>query len=272
MIDLHIHSIYSDGSFSPSQLINLCNQKGINTISITDHDTIDAYVNMTIPKEYNVKVIPGIEFGLGHQDRCHILGYGFDLNSSIMKNACLTIKKHRLFEVLEIFRIFKKHNIEITVQDITSTYKTGLRLGNIIQELIRKGYAKDRNEVYDKFFRKEGKPCVTFYNYTPEEKINIIKKSNGKAILAHPYQLGLDKEKMEKKIVELINAGLDGLEIYHSGQETELEEFLLEMADKYHLLITGGSDFHGIAKPSVKIGEIYGGRTIPDDVIEKLGW
>lgn len=147
MIDLHVHSIYSDGSFSPSQLISLCNQKGINTISITDHDTIDAYVNMTIPKEYNVKVIPGIEFGLGHQDRCHILGYGFDLNSPIMKNACLTIKKHRLFEVLEIFRIIKKHNIEITVQDITSTYKTGLRLGNIIQELIRKGYAKDRNEI-----------------------------------------------------------------------------------------------------------------------------
>lgn len=272
MIDLHMHSIYSDGSFSPNQLINLCSQKSINTISITDHDTIDAYAHMTIPKGCNVKVIPGIEFGLGHQDRCHILGYGFDLNSPVMENACLTIKKHRLSEVLKIFRIFKKCNVAITVQDITSTYETGLSLGNIIRELFRKGYAKDRKEVYEKFFWEGDKTCVTFYNYTPEEKIDIIKKSNGKAILAHPYQLGLDKIQLEKKIVELVNSGLDGLEIYHSGQETELEEFLLKIANKYHLLVTGGSDFHGLAKPSVKIGKIYGERMIPDDVIKKLGW
>lgn len=268
MIDLHIHSTYSDGSLTPEEIINYSKAQGLKAISITDHDTIDGVREALQICPIDLEIIPGIELGVG-RDRFHLLGLFIDLTSRDLREALREIARQRMNETIKLFRSLKAKGVNLRPDDLLKAGKE-LNTRNVALLMIEMGYARTKLEAYAKYLEIGESGGLTRYTLSPEEKIEIIKKANGLAILAHPFQVHADQKELEKTIAGLKAQGLDGIEAYHSSGNWETEQCLLTMAERYELLITGGSDYHGELKPGIEIGKISDNRQIPYSILQRL--
>lgn len=260
MIDMHIHTNNSDGTYSTSEIIEMLKKLKIELFSITDHDDVSAYKEMNgILLPDNMTCIPGIEFSALH-DRynCHILGYGINCNNKELLTTCNIIKatrKKKIIQVLEYIRdnfSIDNHEIITSEEEMNILNKKGTIGRYDICEILKKKTGLKRSEIYDKYLTPRG---LIVHRVPSKIIIDTIHEAGGIAILAHPREIEEDYNvDIEKLIQELIKIGLDGIEIYNSIHTIEDVKRYKKLVEKYKLLATGGSDFHGINKPERKLG------------------
>lgn len=259
LIDLHLHSYYSDGELSPDELIKQAKKKNISTIAITDHDTILGVKNITY-KDNSIQVIPGIELSAKvDKGRMHILGYGIDIKNKELNDKMSELRDNSLNSILSLIEQLKKdYNIFFGYDDIKELINSNRNLGRpeIAKLCIKHGYASNVDDAFEKYLidaynkiRKNNKGI----NY--EECIKLILNSGGVPVLAHPKTLKLNQNELIVLIEDMIEKGLKGIEVYHSSHSQEEINLYLDIAKKFNLLISGGSDFHGPSvKPDIEIG------------------
>lgn len=279
LIDLHIHSTYSDGDLTPAQLYDLAERENIKVVSLTDHDTIDGLeIAAEIFKGKHITFIPGIEMNAKvSKGQMHILGYFVDYNSKELISKLNWLVEGRRKRNAEFIKTFNNLGFDITYEDLLHiTNNPVIGKPHFAKVMVMKGYASTTAEVFDNYFNKLPFTQIMEYHYTPREVIEIILQAKGIPVLAHPQSLKLDNFELEAKIAELKSLGLAGIECYHSNQTKEQMEFFKILADKYHLLITKGSDYHGPkTKPNIILGTgimqniVLPGET-EDDIAKRL--
>ncbi len=245
IFDLHVHTNFSDGIFAPEEAVYLAFNKGLNGMAITDHDTIFG-IEPAIQASKSLNdfiIIPGIEFGCVHKDEeVHILGYFIDYKSSEIINITNKLRESRLKRGVHIINKLNNMGINISLDQINQTLSNNDYIGrpHIARALIENGYVNNIQEAFN-IYLDRGKPAyVERYRLSINDTINLIHRSNGLAVLAHP---GILKQK--GIIAYCINMGIDGLEAIHPKHNKENVLYMLNLAQKHNLFTTGGSDFHG---------------------------
>ena len=251
--DLHTHTIYSDGSFTPTELIDHALQIGLNALSITDHDTVDAYEEaFPYAESKGLILVSGVEFSsLYKKHNVHILGYGIDTEHPSLREFCTLQQNRRKGRNFEILSRLKKFRFPIEESELESLEKTHKTIGrpHIAKLMIDKGYVKTIQEAFS-LYLGDGKSCyVQGISATIDEVLDVIKQAKGKSFIAHPHLF-----KDGGIVRELLTHPFDGLECYYGRCSTEKERRWLKMARTKKLLISGGSDFHGSIKPYLPLG------------------
>jgi 3',5'-nucleoside bisphosphate phosphatase len=261
IIDMHIHSNYSDGELSPNELIKLAKEKGIGTISITDHDNILGNKSIVYDEKIEgIRIIPGIELSAKvPKGRMHILGYNIDLNNIILNKKMNELRNNSINSVLSLVEQIKKdYGIIFNYEEIKELVNANHNLGrpDLAKLCIKNGYANNVQDAFDKYLIEAYKKTrghnkgLTYY-----ECIDLILISGGIPVLAHPNTLHLSDEELRLLIKDMINNGLKGIEVYHSNHSLNEVNKYLEIANEFGLLISGGSDYHGInVKPDIEMG------------------
>lgn len=263
-VDMHMHSVYSDGDLTPNELIKEAYKNNIGIISITDHDTLMGLKNIVWDEAKEetdyVKIIPGIELSAKtDKGRMHILGYDFDINDKSLNDKMNELKNNSFYSVMAIINQIRiDYGIIIDNKDISNLFDSVGNIGrpNLAKLLIKYGYCNSVKEAFEKYLVDAYKKTrISNKGISYGKCISLIKNAGGISVLAHPNQLLLNDEELEDKIKEMISNGLDGIEVYHSGHSKEETKKYLELANKYNLLISGGSDYHGVRiKPEVILG------------------
>lgn len=264
IIDMHTHTNYSDGELSPQELIRLAIDKKIETLAITDHNTIEGLKTIDrkseIIKKSGIRVINGIELSAkSNVGRMHILGYGIDLNSELLNKKMSDLKDISINSVLSIMEQIKRdYGIRFRYDDIKELVNANHNLGrpDLAKLCIKYGYASTVEEAFNKYLIEAyNKTRKTDNKLQYEECLELIIKSGGIPVLAHPKSLELREKEFLVLLKDMISCGLKGIEVYHSSHTKEEMEYYLEIANKYNLLISGGSDFHGKnVKPDIELG------------------
>ena len=262
--DLHIHTNFSDSTFSPEEVAVCAGERGLSAIAICDHDSVDGIEPCRkAGSSLGVEVIPGIEFTVEkHDAEIHILGYFLGWKTEWFQKK---LKEMRDFRIGRIHRMVEKLNaagIDLSSEDVFALAGRGTvgRL-HLAQAMLKTGKVKTFREAFGKYIGFS-KPCyVSNMKFPPEEAIETILKVGGVPILAHPGIMNKDEY-----IPELIECGLKGIEVYHTDHNGSAVKRYEALAKEYGLLATGGSDCHGMGKGKVLIGTVR----VPYELVEKL--
>lgn len=263
-IDLHTHTNYSDGDLTPYELIKLAIEKKVGVLAITDHDTLEGIKNINredrLIKDTGIDIINGIELTAKVlKGRMHILGYDIDINDTNLNNKMTKLKDNSINSVLSVMEQIKRdYGIIFTYEDIKNLVNANHNLGrpDIAKLCVKYGYANSVNDAFDKYLIDAyNKTRSTSKGISYQECLDLILKSGGIPVLAHPKSLELSEKEFLLLLKEMINFGLMGIEVYHSSHTKEEMEYYLDIANKYNLFISGGSDYHGKSvKPDIELG------------------
>ncbi|BCS88915.1 PHP domain-containing protein [Pseudodesulfovibrio sediminis] len=273
-IDLHTHTTASDGTLSPRELVKLAKESGLSAIAITDHDTLQGIPEaLEAGEEYGVEVIPGAELSLESPEGAgwlHVVALWVPPNPVELQTAFDWIIEGRAIRNHEIVAKLRSLGITITYEDVAARARGTVGRPHFAQELIRLGVVSSMNEAFKVWLGDAGRAFVPKRNFTSEQAFSILNTLGVTSILAHPFALGLNLQETEALTADLMQLGLDGIEVYyseHSDAETKAYE---EMADRLGLLASGGSDFHGSVKPSIRLGKGKGGLHVPAELLLKM--
>lgn len=250
MFDLHIHSNFSDGSFTPRALIKLAKKIGLDVISITDHDGIDGTAEAILAgSELGIKVITGIEISVSSSPKdLHLLGYNFDYKNNEFVKFVNRLKRFRDDRNILFIEEFRRLGINIDLADIQK-YSLHDYLGkpHFAMILKERGITESFEEAFvsEKYFRIENFKQIKKEKPSDKEGIEAIRSAGGSPVLAHPGLLNLEPKDLRDLIDRLKSYGLMGIECYYSGHSAEFTEDILKIAKDNDLIITAGSDFHG---------------------------
>ena len=245
-IDLHVHSCYSDGSYSPEEIIAICVQDGIEVLSLTDHDNIKGLEPIKAAAEgKNVEIIPGVEINtLWNGEEVHILGYYMDVENDFFIEVIETQQKARIEQAEKIIKnLINIAKIPITIDDINSQIIEGGVIGrpHLARAIYQKGGARNIQEAYVKYINDRAPTYCKRDSVPPQEAVEAIYEAGGIPVLAHPKEMVCVVE----LIKELMNYGLRGIEAYHKSHSPALIEYHSGLAESLGLIVTGGSDCHG---------------------------
>lgn len=264
LIDLHTHTTSSDGDLSPQELIRLAIDKRIGIIAITDHDTIEGIKkvnrNEDIVVASGIKIINGIELSAKtDKGRMHILGYDIDLENSSLNKKMINLKDNSINSVLSIMEQIKRdYGIKFSYEDIKELVNANHNLGrpDLAKLCVKYGYATTFQDAFDKYLiDAHNKTRQTSKGLQYQECLELITNSSGIPVLAHPKSLELSEKEFLILLNEMISHGLQGIEVYHSSHSKAEMDYYLEIAKRYNLLVSGGSDYHGKSvKPEIELG------------------
>jgi len=277
-IDLHVHSTASDGSLTPEEVVNLAVDSDLSAIALTDHDTTAGIKNAqeaarkATEKGHPIEVIPGIEISAAYENKdIHILGLMIDPENDTLNKVIENARLERDSRNEKMARNLRNAGIDITVEQMRQTEGDAvLTRAHFAKFMVEHGYVKTNQDAFNKYLNSDSPYYVPREYLNPEDAIHLIQEAGGLAILAHPFLYKYSLEGVEKLISFLIERSLDGIEVMHSSNTGFDEGRLLHFANKYNLAISGGSDFHGTAKPDVKIGIGKGNLRIPYTFLENL--
>ncbi len=282
-IDLHMHSNYSsDGEFSVSSLLEQCHNKGLKVIALSDHNSVKGIDEaLKYAHHYNIKLIPAIEIDCIYKGiALHLLGYNIDYKNQDFKNIEEHMYKQELACSLKRLELTNQLGFELEKKQLDALSKDGVYIGEMFAEVLlndprylthplllpyrenaRRGDNPYVNFYWD--YYAQGKPCdVPLQLPDLKEMIQIIKKNHGISVIAHPGNQLKDKLYI---LDELIEEGIDGIEVFSNYHTQELNQYFYNKALQHQLIITCGSDYHGKTKPSIKLGE--NGCNINQDII-----
>jgi predicted metal-dependent phosphoesterase TrpH len=255
--DLHCHTTCSDGSATPSEVVQNAVKIGLNGLSITDHDTIDAYAT-ALPEadKLKLRMISGVEFSATLKDiSIHILAYSFDLRKAVIRDYCHKHQLRREERNSGILGLLSQHGMPITEAELAEAANSqnypGRTIGrpHIAKAMINKGYVDTVQNAFKKYIG-EGKSCyVPGVAFSIEETLHVIHQAKGLAFIAHPHLI-----EKSSTVKDLLNMPFDGLEAYYGKFEVNIQDKWVRLAKKKNLLISGGSDFHGEIRPHVPLG------------------
>jgi len=266
-VDLHIHSNASDGRLSPVDIILHAAERGLSVIAITDHDSVEGIASaMVAAKAFpNLRVIPGIELSTDvPQGEIHVLGYFIDYTDHEFQVILEGLRNSRLKRAQGMVAKLKNLGVHLDwerVQEIAGTGSIGRP--HIAQAMLEKGYISSIKEAFDKYISRNGPAYVEREKMTAVEAVELILKFNGLPVLAHPFTAS----NPETMIIELKEAGLIGIETYYNDYTTDEINELISFADRYGLIATGGSDYHGLETANETM---IGGVDVPMESAERL--
>lgn len=259
LIDLHTHTIFSDGEYTPDEVITQAREQNIGTIAITDHDNIEGLKTIDYDKYPDIKILPGVELTAQvKKGRMHILGYLIDYYNKELNNFLRTVRKNNINNLKNIVEYLKYLNITFRPDELEAIYNRPGNIGrpDLAKLLIKYGYVKTVQEAFDEYLVEafNESRCKNI-GYPFDVILDIINKARGISILAHPTSLELNHEDFEELLKDMIKCGLMGLETFHPNIPLEERKFLMDMVEKYNLLYSVGSDFHGEhVKEDIKLG------------------
>ncbi len=262
--DLHVHTYHSDSTLSPQEVVDIAYQKGFAAVAITDHDCVDGVQPaVEFAKKFGIEIIPGVELSAEEGDyEVHILGYLIDYKAEWFTAKLAEIRQKRVDRIYEMAEKLKERGVVIDPKKVLELSGRGSvgRL-HMAQVIYNEGYTSSIVEVFHKYIGNDGPCYVKKYKLTPQESIDMILKIGGVPILAHPHILGKDE-----LIQELVKKGLRGIEVYHSEHPNNITLHYEDLAYENNLLVTGGSDCHGMAKGNILLGRVK----VPYNIVENL--
>ncbi|MCP4229577.1 MAG: PHP domain-containing protein [bacterium] len=272
-IDLHIHTTASDGSYTPRGIVEMALDAGLAAIAITDHDTTSGSTEaLAAGEEFGLEVIPGIELSVNHGERSfHMLGYFIDPDDVSLNERLKEVRRFREERNPRIIAKLNELGMEITIEEALAK-ASGDTLGrpHIAAVLLEKDYVKNNQEAFDKYLAKGAAAYVERDRITSAEAIELITGAGGVAVLAHPGIYELSDEELDGVVSGLAEAGLQGIEVIYPEHTREIERKYHNIAERYGLAVTGGTDFHGKIKPDIKLGTGFGPTRIYYEYLDEL--
>ena len=252
MIDLHTHTTFSDGTDTPTQLINKALAAGITTIALTDHDSISGWQEATTALRPGICLVPGAEVSCQTLDgiSVHILGLLFDSSNTELIDTLEKTRENRFGRMEKIIAKINEAGIEISMSEVLEQLSDGATLGrpHLADALIKKGVVASREQAFTQMLHNHSKYYVSHYSPTPEAVIKLIKDAGGVSVIAHPMASHRGRTISLDTFGSLIQAGLDGIEVDHRDHSAEEKTQLISLAKESKLVMTGASDYHGNGK------------------------
>ena len=273
LIDLHVHSNASDGSLTPSEVADEAIAMGLSAIALTDHDTIDGIKEiLEYTKDKPLEVIPGIELSCYYNNReIHILGFYPDYENGGLSTELNFLKKARQDRNLKMIELMQKDGLPITIEKLLhGNPDSVITRAHFARVLVEEGVCKTKDIAFRKYIGIGCKYYLPKPQVDCEKAMKILTTYCKAAYLAHPLLYHLGYAQIEELLEYLKTLGLKGIEAYHSSNNSYESGKLRSLAAKYELAVSGGSDFHGVVKPNIKMGIGRGGMRIPYKLLEEL--
>ena len=277
-VDLHCHSTASDGTLAPADVVRLAAERKLTGLALTDHDTVNGIAEAAAAaKSAGIDFITGIEISAEYAPgTMHILGYGVDPASQVLRDLTATLIGGRDDRNPRIIARLQELNVAITMEEVEIEAKVPVATADggepkrkpvgrphIAAILLRKGYVSSIKQAFDKYLAPGGLAYFDKERLTPHTALQMIHDSGGVAVLAHPIQLKYTNDsQLETVLQDLVEHGLRGIEVIHSDHDDKLVEQYTGLAKRFNLVTTGGSDFHGTNKKDIDLGTARG-RRIP---------
>ena len=273
MIDLHTHSAYSDGTDTPAELVAMAEKHGLKALALTDHDTVAGVPELLAAAENtSIEAVTGIELSAEwEQGTMHVLGYFIDHTNPALQEKIERLRKGRDKRNVEILKKLNKLGYRLLWEDIEKQAGRGV-VGrpHIAAALVERGRMKSKKAVFDLLLAKGRPGYVDRDRYSAKECIDFIRQAGGVAVLAHPATIHLPDGQLRILIGELKECGLGGIEAYYAEHRPENIRKFTGWAEELGLVCTGGTDFHGMNSPDLKLGRGFGQLRVPDEVLEQL--
>ncbi|MBL7068956.1 MAG: PHP domain-containing protein [Candidatus Omnitrophica bacterium] len=263
-IDLHVHTYYSDGTFSPEKVISEAKKRGLSAVAICDHDCVEGIEEAKkAGAKHGVEVIPGVEVTCEKDGlEIHMLGYFIDIESRPIIDLITVLRDKRIKRIYDMVDRLKNYNVNISPHKVFALSPKGaVSRMHLASAIYNEGFVSSIKEAFAKYIGDKAPCYVSRFEVSPESAIDAILKSKGVPVYAHPNVMGRDD-----LIPGFAKAGLRGIEVYHSEHNRWTEEHYLNVAHKFGLLVTGGSDCHGAGKGRI----LMGGVTMPYSTLEDL--
>ncbi len=262
--DLHLHTHFSDGTYTPEQVVAQAQRHGFSAMALTDHDTVEGCAPTAVLCEAaGIEFIPGTELTAeqgGHE--IHILGYLFDIHHPRMLREIAQFQAVRQNRIREMVARLNKLNVPLRAEAVFALANCqSPGRPHVARALVQAKLCGNLDEAFERFLKKNRPAWVPKFKMSAADAIHLIHEAGGVAVMAHP---GLNRT--DQVIPGMVEAGLDGIECFHTKHSTATSEHYLEMADKFHLLVTGGSDCHGMSKGAPVMGTVK----LPYQHVEKL--
>ncbi len=274
MIDLHVHSNQSDGTYTPAQLVQYAAKKGLTAFALTDHDTtqgLDAAIASA--RQHFVTVIPGIEFSTVYEEKdIHILGLFIDYKAPVFLSALadfVASRERRNEKMCQKLREYA--GMDIHYKKLLQAFPGAvITRAHYARYMLDHGYVGSMAEAFERFIGDRAPCFIPREKVTPMQAVKLIRQAHGVPVLAHPPLYHMSDARLEGLVDTLADCGLAGIEALYSTYTAGEEAHMKSLARQYGLLITGGSDFHGSNKPDIDLGTGRGSLHVPDSILEDL--
>ncbi len=271
-IDLHTHSLKSDGSMTPYEVVEEAKRAGLAAIALSDHDTVDGVREaVEAGKKLGVEVIPAIEFSVQSKTETHILGYFIDIENPDLLRMLKEVVDLRIERNHVTCRRLNELGFDITLEEVRALAPNNfVGRAHFARVMMDKGYISSVKEGFEKYMSVGKYAYCEKQRLTARDAIELIAKCGGISFLAHPHLTKLSDDELVEFLEELKSCGLSGLEGYYTDYTPEMQEKYQSMAEKLELMISGGTDFHAKMKPHISIGTGLGNMKIPYSVLENI--
>ena len=271
-IDLHTHSTCSDGSMSPTELVAHASARGVSAIALSDHDTVAGIDEaLAAGKNYNVEVVPAIEFSVQSETETHILGFYIDHKSPILQEALQNINSVRHQRTVNTCEKLRALGFDVTMEEALEIAPAGIiGRAHFARLLVEKGFISSVKEGFDKYLAN-GRPAYDGTQYlTAADAVELINSIGGVSFVAHPHLIRLDDNALREFLMSLKAFGLSGIEGYYNEYTPEMQSYFQSLANELGLDISGGTDFHAKMKPHIEIGIGQGNMSVPYSVLNRI--
>lgn len=280
-IDLHTHSTRSDGTLTPAELIRYAAQKGLAAIALTDHDTIDGIeeavqaarsLSSQDPDALVPEVIPGVELSTEYRGKdIHIVGLFIDWQDREFADRLRGFADARIYRNRKMCSLLTENGCPVSYEDLEAAFPdTVITRAHFAQYLLDRGMISSIDEAFRKLIGDDCPCFVPREKITPHDAVRFLLRFGGVPILAHPLQYKMSETELDALVASLTGLGLDGIEVYYSTHRQADTANLSRIAEKYGLLLSGGSDFHGTRKQNLDLGTGYGHLYVPDTILPPI--
>ena len=273
MIDLHVHSVYSDGTDTPAELVQKAEKRGLTALALTDHDTVGGIEPLLAAASGSVvEAVPGIELSAEcERGTMHVLGYFVDYTCRALLDKIETVRAGRDERNTEILKKLNKLGYVLMWSDVEKHAGCDV-VGrpHFAEALVERGHVRSRKAAFDLLLGKGRPAYVERYRYTARECIELIHAAGGISVLAHPATIHLPDDQLKGLVKGLKACGLGGIEAYYAEHKPENIEKFCGWAKDFDLICTGGTDYHGDNSPDLKLGSGFGQLRVPDEALENL--
>lgn len=272
LVDLHVHSNFSDGTLTPSELVEYAAAKGLRAFALTDHDTVAGLPEALAAAGKRIEVVSGIEFSTEYQGKdIHIVGLDFDPADPFFAGQLTRFQDSRSLRNEKMIARMRADGVDISARQLREAYgEPVLTRAHFARYLMEHGYVARMEDAFLKFIGEGCKYYVPREKVTPVQAVRLIRRAGGIPVLAHPLLYHLTEAQMEELLTVLKKAGLIGIEMLYSTHSKMEEQLVRALAKRHGLLPSGGSDFHGNNKPSIDLGSGRGNLRIPYAVLKNL--